>query len=141
MDLYKYHKLHTISRWKRHGVIHNDFNILYEEYINTFNCSHCHKQFINTKDRCMDHCHITGEFRKIVCQQCNVNDNYINYPDGVPSKKERDKKSQKIYQEKNKDKLQEKFECECGGKYKYKSRLIHFKTKKHLSYLHALLGL
>tara|TARA_R110000764_G_C10699214_1_gene345008 strand:- start:14 stop:421 length:408 start_codon:yes stop_codon:yes gene_type:complete len=131
MDLPKRHKSKTICKWKRSGVIHNDIDILYKKYINTFNCQHCHKEFKNTRDRHLDHCHITGEFRKIVCQQCNTYDSYINYPDGIPSKNERNK----IYQEKNKEKLHEKFDCECGGKYIYKSKSIHFRSKKHINWI------
>ena len=52
----------------------------------------------------MDHDHQTGLFRKIVCQSCNNNDSYIKYPNGIPSKKERDRQ----YYTANPDKLIEK---------------------------------
>ena len=43
----------------------------------------------------------------------------------------------KQHYEKNKEKLHEKFSCECGGKYTYKHKLTHLKTKKHLEYIDA----
>ena len=135
MDLYKNHKPNAIRSWKYRGLIHNDIDMLYEEYINTFNCNHCAKEFKTTKDRCLDHCHTTGVFRKIVCHACNTNDNYINYPDGVPSLKERDKKYGKKYREKNKEKEIEKHNCECGGKFTKRNKARHMKTKKHLDSL------
>jgi len=61
---------------------------------------------------------------------------------------------QKQYQDKNKDKIKEKkkeyyqnnknelnekknqkFNCECGGKYTLSNRLVHLKTTKHLNYI------
>ena len=44
-------------------------------------------------------------------------------------------KEKKIdYYNKNKDKLNEKINCECGGKYTFKHQLQHLKTKKHLKF-------
>jgi len=34
----------------------------------------------------------------------------------------------------NKEKLNEKFTCECGGKYARQAKSTHFKTKKHLKF-------
>ena len=45
------------------------------------------------------------------------------------------KEKKRVYYENNKDKLNEKFTCSCGGKYICHNRLRHFKTKKHLKYL------
>tara|TARA_R110002153_G_C13022946_1_gene467738 strand:+ start:39 stop:443 length:405 start_codon:yes stop_codon:yes gene_type:complete len=134
MDLYKNHKYSAIHTWKKRGVKYDDIESLYLIYINTMECQHCNKEFINTRDRCLDHDHETGEFRKIVCQTCNANDNYINYPDGVPSLNER----HKIYRDNNKDKLKEKFNCDCGGKYTYNHKDSHFRTKKHLAYMETI---
>ena len=138
MDLSKNDKTIRISSWKRRGVIHADFNILYEEYIKTMNCQHCGKEFKNTKDRCLDHCHETGQFRKIVCNACNAKDTYIRFPEGIPSRSERDKKYKKIYYENNKSKLTEKHNCPCGGKYSIWVKARHFKCKKHTDYLKSL---
>ena len=40
-------------------------------------CSHCDKEFKNSRDRNLDHDHETGLFRAIVCHRCNVRDFYI----------------------------------------------------------------
>ncbi len=40
-----------------------------------------------------------------------------------------------IKNEKNKDKLSEKFKCECGGKYTLSYKSTHLKTNKHMNYL------
>ena len=149
MDLPKKHKTTMIWTWKKSGVIHDDFDILYEEYINTFNCNHCGKEFKKRIDRCLDHDHESGLFRKIVCQSCNNSDNYIKYPNGIPSLNERRKKyrednkqkeidRRKKYRTENKDKLTETTECPCGGKYQHNNKVHHFKTKKHIVYTDSI---
>jgi hypothetical protein len=42
------------------------------------------------------------------------------------------------YYQQNKEKLSQKFDCACGGKYRYKHKAQHFKTKKHLDYISKL---
>ena len=63
--------------WKKIGVIDNDFDKLFELYMNTTNCENCN--VLLTRDRqntsttkCLDHCHLTGKFRNILCNACNV---------------------------------------------------------------------
>ena len=34
--------------------------------------------------KCMDHCHLTGEYRNILCNSCNINDNSSN-TSGTPN--------------------------------------------------------
>ncbi len=70
-ELYKYHKRFTKYNWKRHGLITDNFEEIYERYIYCKECDLCGKVFPNTKDRHMEHCHETGEFRNIVCSSCN----------------------------------------------------------------------
>ena len=72
------YKSYKISQWKRYGVIHNDFDKLFELYVNTINCENCNI-LLTTKDRhnksttkCLDHCHISGEFRNVLCHTCNT---------------------------------------------------------------------
>ena len=98
----KGHKYNTIYDWKYIGVIHDNFDKLYDLYISTFNCQHCAKPFKNTRDRHLDHNHDTGEFRLIVCQKCNANDSYIKYPNGYDKK------------EYNKEWGSQKITCDCG---------------------------
>jgi len=45
------------------------------------------------------------------------------------------KELSKQYRTENADKIKQKYDCECGSKYTYQSKTIHFKTKKHQTYL------
>ena len=74
----KYWKTHRISNWKQIGVIHGDYDELYEKFINTENCELCNIKLTydipSTKStKCLDHNHKTGEFRNILCWNCNIN--------------------------------------------------------------------
>jgi len=72
-ELYKKHKTITIWNWKKNGLVETNEMILeiYEGSIRTSNCELCGNPFKNLKDRQMDHDHLTGKFRNIVCQNCN----------------------------------------------------------------------
>ena len=70
-------KTSRLSKWKRSGVIHDDFDELYEKYINTEFCELCNVELtvdkaITKTTRCLDHDHTTGLFRNVVCNSCNV---------------------------------------------------------------------
>lgn len=80
------YKSKVIFNWKRFGIVHDNFDTLFEEYVATTACQHCHTPFKSTRDRCVDHDHETGQVRLIVCQKCNAMDSYINYPDGYDRK-------------------------------------------------------
>ena len=59
------------------GLIHNDYDELYEKYINTEYCELCNVNLTEDKrttktTRCLDHDHQTGLLRNIVCHCCNV---------------------------------------------------------------------
>lgn len=41
------------------------------------------------------------------------------------------------YYHKNKESLNKKAKCECGGKYTIRAKLQHFKTKKHQQYINT----
>ena len=69
-------KTRIISNWKRRGLIHDDYEALYEKYINTWECENCAIELVTghtaPNRRCLDHCHITGKFRNILCHCCNI---------------------------------------------------------------------
>ena len=71
-------KIRRIGQWKRWNIKSDDFDELYDKYINTKNCELCNVELtedkITTKTtRCLDHNHETGEFRNILCWNCNIN--------------------------------------------------------------------
>jgi len=43
----------------------------------------------------------------------------------------------KKYREENKDKINEKFDCECGSRYTYRHKTEHLKTQKHINYINS----
>ena len=69
-------KSQRVCNWKRSGVIHENFDVLYDKYINTKKCELCERDLTIDKrttstTRCLDHDHKTGLFRNIVCNRCN----------------------------------------------------------------------
>ena len=54
-----------------------NFEKIYDIYLSTTNCDKCNILLSNSKQntpttKCMDHCHYTGEFRRILCHSCNA---------------------------------------------------------------------
>ena len=70
-ELFKEHKSKTKYKWKQRGLIMDNFEEIYNKYIYATHCQLCNKQFKNRRDRHMEHDHQTGEFRNIVCCNCN----------------------------------------------------------------------
>ena len=67
-----------ISKWKNRGVYSDDYDKLYEIYINTTNCEKCSillttDKLITNTTKCLDHNHQTGLFRYVLCNRCNLN--------------------------------------------------------------------
>ena len=70
-------KYNKINMWKYKGVISDDYNELYDKYINATECELCKTPIIEGRGligkKCLDHNHETGEFRNILCGHCNIN--------------------------------------------------------------------
>jgi hypothetical protein len=71
----------TISHWRSMGVIEDDYEKIYDIWCNTNKCQKCNNEIIGY-NKCLDHCHKTGKFRKILCRSCNTHniedDSYKN---------------------------------------------------------------
>ena len=142
------YKSQTIYDWKRRGLIYDNYDELYDVYINTMECEHCKTEFTKNNWRCLDHNHETGLFRKIVCHKCNAMDSYIKYPNGYSkqeygkeyrqkNKEYRKEKNQEWYQANKAEILEqnkEKIECECGSIVCRGDIAKHNRTKKHSNY-------
>jgi len=155
-------KYYTIWKWKQSGLIYDDYDALYEIYINTNHCQHCENEFKDSYDRCMDHDHDTGMFRKIVCRGCNILDSYIKYPNGYDFKlyyqanieryhqkqqkyrdkhKEEIKERDKVFYQQNKERLlksraewqKQKTTCICGDIVSKGWKSKHVKSQGHLN--------
>ncbi len=64
------------ARWKYNGLNMENFEEIYKRYLSTTHCDLCKVELTEDKrmtktTRVMDHSHITGEFRNILCQSCN----------------------------------------------------------------------
>ena len=66
-------KARRISVWKKRGVISDDYDELHNKYLNTELCEMCNIKMEGKgkQKKCLDHCHTTGKFRKILCNNCN----------------------------------------------------------------------
>tara|TARA_R110001632_G_scaffold36287_1_gene91529 strand:- start:36 stop:470 length:435 start_codon:yes stop_codon:yes gene_type:complete len=69
-------KSFVISAWKQRGVICDDFDSLYDKFINCKNCEECAVELVDgnklSNRRCLDHSHKTGLFRNVLCNTCNT---------------------------------------------------------------------
>tara|TARA_S200002703_G_C3595130_1_gene182824 strand:- start:51 stop:428 length:378 start_codon:yes stop_codon:yes gene_type:complete len=66
-----------LKRWKEMGLISDDYLTIYNRWKDSTNCEKCGHDY-SYWTKCMDHCHSTGEFRAILCHNCNMNDNSRN---------------------------------------------------------------
>jgi len=65
-------KKQAYNHWKKRGLNMEDFDNIYDRYLNTDCCDICKCSFENNT-KCMEHDHKTGEFRGVVCNMCNHN--------------------------------------------------------------------
>ena len=79
--------VNIINRWKHRGLIMDnpeDYVTIYYHWLASTHCEKCNIEYTEKNFKCMDHCHITGEYRNILCHDCNVNDNSTN-TSGTPN--------------------------------------------------------
>ena len=72
-----YKKMAKISRWKFHGIIWDDYDIIHKLYMKATNCDYCNKEFKDSLDRHCDHDHAitdANNIRGFLCRECNTKD-------------------------------------------------------------------
>jgi len=67
-------KNNRITKWKKRGVISEDYNKLYDYYLSIEECENCGIELNQDEGtrKCLDHNHETGQFRQILCHTCNI---------------------------------------------------------------------
>ena len=66
-------KYKITKRWKEIGLISDNYDKIYEIYLNTEECDNCGIELNQdgATKKCMDHDHSNGFFRNILCKSCN----------------------------------------------------------------------
>ena len=73
-------KSYRINRWKARGIITDDYDAMYDHYIQTSFCDECkieltYDKHITKTTKCLDHDHTITDrpnFRNILCHPCNI---------------------------------------------------------------------
>jgi len=83
-------KSERIHGWKRNGIISDDWNALYEQFMSTTHCENCDVLLTAGRGRtgkCLDHDHSINDrvnVRAVLCRACNSLDQCTN-TSGVPN--------------------------------------------------------
>ena len=76
------HKLGGTPLRKNHAAIGYTYDEVYEYYLSIDNCEVCNKDIsMGGHKKHMDHCHLTGIFRWVLCAGCNNHDSWMRYFD------------------------------------------------------------
>ena len=68
------HRKETIANWIKRGVVSDDYDKLYDYHMSINQCQICNIDFDDTikNQRCLDHDHGSGYYRKTLCRSCNA---------------------------------------------------------------------
>jgi len=68
------HRRETIANWVKRGILSDDYDILYDYHMSINECQLCNITFdkVIKNQRCLDHDHQTGLYRKTLCRSCNA---------------------------------------------------------------------
>ena len=76
---FKGRKSQRRCKWKKRGVILQiPFDTFYQTYLNKKECDFCGVLLTvypvprNNNTKVLDHCHITGKVRGVLCHKCNI---------------------------------------------------------------------
>ena len=79
-----------ISEWKIRGLVceHEDeYEYIYDRWDRSERCEEprCNKEYTKDNIKNMDHCHLTGLFRDILCHSCNTKRRTKDTSSGIPN--------------------------------------------------------
>ena len=77
------HQRFAIRNWKKRGLLCREgetYKDIYNHVMSVNNCELCNVEFTDEikNQRCLDHDHTTGFFRKVLCRSCNAH--YLTAP-------------------------------------------------------------
>jgi len=108
-----------------------------QEWIEQFDCINLQRSYRSEEER--------KEYKKEYYRNnkeeisLNKKEYYEKNKEKLKNYRENNKEYYKNYREENKEKIKlqqnEKFQCECGGKYIRQHKLRHFKSIKHIDYI------
>ena len=61
-----------ITNWKQRGLVSDNYDEIYYRWLNSKKCELCKCEYSKKNKKCLDHSHLTGLFRNILCNSCNV---------------------------------------------------------------------